>query len=89
MISARRTTEKKEERYDLFTSLLEANEDELDGSNKLSDQELLGECLSIPLEIYGNSVVPGNIFIFLLAGTWLMLASEYYFAEFILDAPRS
>ena len=42
MIYARRTAEKKEERYDLFSSLLEANEDELDGTVKLSDQELLG-----------------------------------------------
>ncbi|KIP05980.1 hypothetical protein PHLGIDRAFT_119388 [Phlebiopsis gigantea 11061_1 CR5-6] len=53
MIHARRTAEKKEERYDLFSSLLEASEDELDGTGsvKLTDQELLG-----------------NIFIFLLAG---------------------
>lgn len=44
MIDARRTAEKKEH-YDLFTNLLDANEDELDGSNKLSDKELLGQCL--------------------------------------------
>lgn len=45
MIHARRTAEKKEERYDLFSSLLEASEDELDGTVKLSDQELLGQSL--------------------------------------------
>ncbi|KAK0239242.1 cytochrome P450 [Armillaria nabsnona] len=52
MIRARRTAE-KEERYDLFSSLLDANDDEdlLEGETKLTDRELLG-----------------NIFIFLLAG---------------------
>ncbi|PBK99821.1 cytochrome P450 [Armillaria gallica] len=52
MIRARRTAE-KEERYDLFSSLLDANDDEglLEGETKLTDRELLG-----------------NIFVFLLAG---------------------
>ncbi|KAG7445093.1 cytochrome P450 [Guyanagaster necrorhizus] len=53
MIRNRRTTAKKEERYDLFSNLLDANDDELlvEGEAKLTDQELLG-----------------NIFVFLLAG---------------------
>ncbi|KAH9947226.1 cytochrome P450 [Amylocystis lapponica] len=43
MIQARKKSEKKEERYDLFSSLLDANEDELDGQgSKLSDSELIG-----------------------------------------------
>ncbi|KZT05609.1 cytochrome P450 [Laetiporus sulphureus 93-53] len=42
MIRARKTQEKKEERYDLFSSLLDANEDESDGTIKLSDSELMG-----------------------------------------------
>ncbi|KAI0960322.1 hypothetical protein AcW1_004865 [Taiwanofungus camphoratus] len=42
MIQARKGAEKKEERYDLFSSLLDANEDELDGKTKLSDSELMG-----------------------------------------------
>ncbi|KII87602.1 hypothetical protein PLICRDRAFT_54684 [Plicaturopsis crispa FD-325 SS-3] len=53
MIYARRSAEKKEERYDLFSSLLDASEDEdLAGG----DAKLL------------NSELVGNIFIFLLAG---------------------
>ncbi|GBE81403.1 hypothetical protein SCP_0311320 [Sparassis crispa] len=42
MIRARKTSEKEEERYDLFSSLLDANEDELDGQTKLSDSETIG-----------------------------------------------
>ena len=44
MIQTRRSQEKKDERYDLFSSLLDANEDEEDvTTNKLSDSELMGE----------------------------------------------
>lgn len=42
MVQARRTAEKKVEQHDLFTSLLDANEDEDDGQAKLADSELLG-----------------------------------------------
>ncbi|OCH86802.1 cytochrome P450 [Obba rivulosa] len=42
MVRARKQSEKKEERYDLFSSLLDANEDESDGKTKLSDEELVG-----------------------------------------------
>lgn len=42
MINSRRNADKKEERYDLFSSLLDASEDELDGQAKLTDRELLG-----------------------------------------------
>lgn len=42
MVDARRTSEKKDERYDLLSSLLDANEDGLDGQSKLTDRELLG-----------------------------------------------
>ena len=42
MIRTRRESEKKEERYDLFSSLLDANEDEEDSAAKLSDDALLG-----------------------------------------------
>ena len=47
MIHSRRSSEKKDERYDLFSSLLDANEDESEGQAKLTDQEMLGE-LYIP-----------------------------------------
>jgi len=42
MIERRRNSEKKQERYDLFSSLLDANDDESDGTIKLSDSELMG-----------------------------------------------
>lgn len=42
MCEARRASEKKEERYDLFSSLLDASDGEADGSAKLTDRELLG-----------------------------------------------
>ena len=38
----RKGSEKKEDRYDLFSSLLDANEEENDGTAKLSDDELMG-----------------------------------------------
>ncbi len=46
MIRNRRTAEQKGERYDLFSSLLDANDDEDGGGGgetKLTDQELLGK----------------------------------------------
>jgi hypothetical protein len=43
MVNARRNSEKKEERYDLFSSLLDASEEASDNQNKLTDMELLGE----------------------------------------------
>ena len=44
MIYERRSAEKKEERYDLFSSLLDANEQEPgEGEVKLSDRELIGK----------------------------------------------
>lgn len=43
MIRHRRGSEKKEERYDLFSSLLDANEEEVEeGEVKLQDSELIG-----------------------------------------------
>ncbi|TFY75699.1 hypothetical protein EWM64_g8312 [Hericium alpestre] len=60
MIRARRNAEKTEERYDLFSSLLEASEDTSDGEPALTDSELWqgADFLS----------TTGNIFIFLVAG---------------------
>lgn len=42
MVQARRASQVKEERYDLFSSLLDANELELDSEAKLTDDKLLG-----------------------------------------------
>ncbi len=43
MVHARRTAEVKEERHDLFSNLLDANEGEDDSEAKLSDEELVGK----------------------------------------------
>lgn len=45
MVEDRRKAEKKEERYDLFSSLLDAGDYESDGQIKLTDHEVLGETL--------------------------------------------
>lgn len=42
MIKQRRESEFKEERYDLFSSLLDASEAEAEGELKLTDEELMG-----------------------------------------------
>lgn len=54
MIEARRSGEKKEERYDLFSSLLDASEVEEVGQTKLSDQELAGTS-------YTNRAIQTNV----------------------------
>lgn len=70
MIYARKSAEKKEERYDLFSSLLDASEDEEDGQAKLTDRELLGMLvIGAFLDLRHSSHDAGNIFIFLLAGS--------------------
>lgn len=42
MIHHRKSLGSKEEKYDLFSNLLDANEDESGGRVKLTDRELLG-----------------------------------------------
>lgn len=43
MITARRESEKKEERYDLFSQLLDASHAEMeDGMPQITDRELVG-----------------------------------------------
>jgi hypothetical protein len=42
MVEARRNGDKVEERYDLFSGLLDAARDELDNGAGLSDEELIG-----------------------------------------------
>ncbi len=43
MVQARRDAKEKEERYDLFSNLLDANEDEVDNEAKLTDSALVGK----------------------------------------------
>ena len=42
MIDERRSAEKKAERYDLFSSLLDANLEEAEAETRLSDEGLIG-----------------------------------------------
>jgi hypothetical protein len=56
----------KEERYDLFSSLLDANEGE-SASAMLAERELLGELFDVPSSPIADAPL-GNIFVFLLAG---------------------
>ena len=42
MVEARRNGDKPEQRYDLFSGLLDATQDELDSEGALSDEELFG-----------------------------------------------
>ena len=47
MIRSRKTSEKKEERYDLFSSLLDASEEGIEGEARLTEQELLGALATV------------------------------------------
>ena len=42
MVEARRNADKGEQRYDLFSGLLDAAQNELDGEATLSNEELIG-----------------------------------------------
>ena len=42
MIDARRNSETKEERHDLFSGLLDASDDDLSGNAMITEQELIG-----------------------------------------------
>ncbi|THV03109.1 cytochrome P450 [Dendrothele bispora CBS 962.96] len=66
MIHARRTSEKKEERYDLFSSLLDANDDDGDEEFEFDDGEG-GKERGKKLKLTERELI-GNIFIFLVAG---------------------
>ena len=44
MVDARRSAESKEERHDLFSGLLDAAQDDPDGSVAITEEELIGKC---------------------------------------------
>jgi hypothetical protein len=68
MIKARRESEKKEERYDLFSQLLDASQEETeDGAAQVSDRELVGASTPAVSFLCTLMLYVGNIFIFLLA----------------------
>ena len=70
MIDVRRNAETREERYDLFSGLLDAAEGDLDGGPAITEQELIGKShlSTISLTKKVSLVIVGNMFIFLLAG---------------------
>jgi hypothetical protein len=71
MVEARRNEDKVEERHDLLSSLLDATQDELGSEAALDDDELIGEYQTPrSFGILGKRLirVPGNMFIYLLAG---------------------
>lgn len=69
MIEQRKASHKREERYDLFSSLLDASDDGegLSRESMLTDSELMGECAVTAFHA-PSDIRQGNIFIFLLAG---------------------
>jgi hypothetical protein len=71
MVDARRNLDKVEQRYDLFSGLLDAVQDEPGGEGALSDEELMGGYSTSRSFAFLESVLsvrPGNMFIFLIAG---------------------
>ena len=71
MVKARKDADKVEERYDLFSGLLDATQDEPGSEAALSDDELIGwyppsGSSGILEEV--SPFVPGNMFLFLFAG---------------------
>lgn len=57
MIDARRAAEVKEERHDLFSNLLDANEIEHDSGAKLSNEELIGRFRRVPTHSVSLTVI--------------------------------
>jgi hypothetical protein len=71
MVEARRDADKVEERYDLFSGLLDAAQDESGNEAALSDDELIGWYSLSDRSAFIQVALPsllGNMFIFLLAG---------------------
>ena len=71
MVEARKTADKAEERYDLFSSFLDAAQDETGSEAALSDDEVFGWYLLSDHSAFTEVASPlllGNMFIFLLAG---------------------
>lgn len=75
MIAARRMSEAKEDRCDLFSSLLDATDED---ENVLSEDDLMGIFQVIPNLGASFNVVTGNIFIFMLAGHEVRVSSKVF-----------
>jgi len=71
MVEARKNADEGKQRYDLFSGLLDAAQNELDGEATLSNEELIGgHSTSRLFESLESDllILSGNMFIFLLAG---------------------
>ena len=71
MVEAHKDADKVEERYDLFSGLLDASQDEQGNEAALSDDELIGRYSLSDRSASIKVVLPpflGNMFIYLLAG---------------------
>ena len=66
LVQQRKNADTKEERYDLFSSLLDPNDE--DAEVTLTDSELLGTSPIAERSQCTDYLDTGNIFIFLLAG---------------------
>ncbi len=80
MVQERRASTKKEERHDLLSSLLDANEGALESDAKLTDDALLGVHCRAYCAAYASwkPFYIGNIFMFLVAGYEVRLAACLY-----------
>ena len=59
MIESRRKAEKKEERSDLFSSLMDAADEDAMGSvNKITDRELVGNIFIFLYVLYSERLIP-------------------------------
>jgi hypothetical protein len=71
MVEARRNADKGEQRYDLFSGLLDAAQNGQDSEATLSDEELIGGIQSRDHLVSSESgllMLLGNMFTFLVAG---------------------
>ena len=55
MVAARRNAETKGEHHDLFSGLLDASDDDLDGAAAITEQELIGKCYPMHIAPEKNS----------------------------------
>ena len=69
MINERKFSDEKDEKRDLLSNLVNANEFSDDGEQKLEEAELIGMGHdSASQHIYSNICCSGNIFMFYMAG---------------------
>ena len=57
MVEARRNADKVEQRYDLFSGLLDASQEEMNNGAALSDEELIGKHSNVaPFLVLGRHI---------------------------------